>query len=181
MIVASGGMSHFPGTDRYGSPDAAFDLALLDRMKAGHLKALIGLSEEELDASGNIELRCWAVAAGALGDRVPDICQWNPSWHHNYASLAWFSPPADSPPPHYPQIKPELVALTAALHGIAHDPEARTRYAADPRAYAESFGLPPQQCDMLTRLDTAAMAALGVHPLVPFLARLQMDHLRRGT
>ena len=32
-----------------------------------------------------------ALAAGALGERKPDIVQLDPSWHHNYASLGWFS------------------------------------------------------------------------------------------
>ncbi|HEX3697140.1 MAG TPA: hypothetical protein VH374_17320, partial [Polyangia bacterium] len=62
----------------------------------------------ELDAAGNVELRCWACAAGALGERKPDIVSLEPSWHHNYASLGWFSPPAARPEPHYPPIKPEL-------------------------------------------------------------------------
>ena len=61
----------------------------LEKLKAGNLKSLIGYDEAELDDTGNIELRCWACAAGALGERTPDIVSMDPSWHHNYASLAW--------------------------------------------------------------------------------------------
>ena len=66
---------------------------VLEKLKAGNLKSLIGYDETELDDTGNIELRCWACAAGALGERKPDIVSMDPSWHHNYASLAWFSGP----------------------------------------------------------------------------------------
>jgi 2,3-dihydroxyphenylpropionate 1,2-dioxygenase len=90
VVLASGGMSHFPGTDRYAQPELAWDQTVLARIAAGNLKSLIGYDEDELDDKGNIELRCWACAAGALGERKPDIVSLDPSWHHNYASLAWF-------------------------------------------------------------------------------------------
>src|SRR4029077_17974124 len=32
--------------------------------------------------------------------------QLEPSWHHNYASLGWFSPPVARREPQYPSIKP---------------------------------------------------------------------------
>src|SRR6185295_9912128 len=92
VIVASGGMSHFPGTDRYGAPDLAFDQALLAQLKTGNLRALLAHDAARLDATGNVELRCWAVAAGALGERVPDLVSMDPSWHHNYATLGWWTP-----------------------------------------------------------------------------------------
>src|SRR5436309_4159143 len=40
----------------------------LEKLAAGNLKSLIGFDETELDDTGNIELRCWACAAGALGE-----------------------------------------------------------------------------------------------------------------
>jgi hypothetical protein len=88
VVLASGGMSHFPGTDRYSNPELAWDKQVLEKLRTGNLKSLIGYDEAELDDTGNIELRCWACAAGALGERKPDIVSMDPSWHHNYASLA---------------------------------------------------------------------------------------------
>ena len=181
VVVASGGMSHFPGTDRYSKPELAWDMRVLERLREGRLKSLIGLDEKELDDTGNIELRCWAVAAGALGERVPDICQMNPSWHHNYASLGWFGAPPAAGAPHYPQLRPELVALTAALHALAHDAGARADYLRDPRAYAGRHPLPPAQRDALIKLDMPAFVAMGAHPLVPFLARMQIERLRKSA
>ena len=87
VILASGGMSHFPGTDRYSNPELNWDKSVLDKLAAGNLKSLIGFDEVELDETGNIELRCWACAAGALGERKPDVVSMDPSWHHDYASL----------------------------------------------------------------------------------------------
>ena len=179
-VLASGGMSHYPGTERYAAPDLAWDRAALERITVGNLPSLVGYDAAELDAAGNVELRCWACAAGALGERKPDIVSLEPSWHHNYASLGWFSPPGAPTEPHYPSIKPELVELTVALHGLAHDKASRTAFLADPAAYADRFRLTAQQRGALIALDTRAIVAMGAHPLVPFLANMQVERQRRG-
>jgi 2,3-dihydroxyphenylpropionate 1,2-dioxygenase len=180
VVLSSGGMSHFPGTDRYGEPALEWDKRVLEQMAAGKLKSLIGHDESELDRTGNIELRCWACAAGALGERKPDIVSMDPSWHHDYASLAWTEAQSEAQAaPHYPSIKPELVDLTSALHGLAHDAALRAQYVADATAYADKFQLPPPQRAALIALDVPAIVAMGAHPLVPFLAELQIQRLRR--
>jgi 2,3-dihydroxyphenylpropionate 1,2-dioxygenase len=181
VVVASGGMSHFPGTDRYSNPDLAFDNSVLDKLREGKLKSLIGYHEKELDDTGNIELRCWAVAAGALGDRKPDVCQMNPSWHHNYASLGFYGAPADAATPHYPQIKPELVGLTSAFHALAHNAEAQAAFMLDAQAFADRYQLTPAQRETLIKLDMAAAAAMGMHPLAPFLANMQIERKRKAA
>jgi len=180
VVLASGGMSHYPGTERYAAPDLAWDREALARIAAGNLKSLAGYDAAELDAAGNVELRCWACAAGALGERKPDVVSLEPSWHHNYASLGWFSPPGVPPEPHYPSIKPELVELTVALHGLAHDEASRTAFLADAAAYADRFRLTAQQRGALIALDTRAIVVMGAHPLVPFLANMQVERQRRG-
>src|SRR6202047_3388241 len=179
VILSSGGMSHFPGTNRYGNPELDWDNKVLEKLAAGKLKSLIGFDEAELDDTGNIELRCWACAAGALGERKPDIVSMDPSWHHNYASLGWTDGERAGQDAHYPAIKPELVELTRALHGLAHEQPARERFIAAPEAYADGFALTPEQSRALLALDLEKMVAMGVHPLVPFLARMQMQRLKR--
>jgi 2,3-dihydroxyphenylpropionate 1,2-dioxygenase len=179
VILSSGGMSHFPGTDRYANPELAWDKRVLEALAAGRLKSLIGFDETELDDTGNIELRCWAAAAGALGERKPDVVSMDPSWHHHYASLAWIGTDAAQPrAPHYPAIKPELVALTSALHALAHDADLRAQYLADAAAFADRFGLPADQREALIKLDMPSIVKMGAHPLVPFLAQLQIQRLR---
>ena len=64
VVLASGGMSHYPGTESYAAPDLAWDQKTLARIAAGNLKSLIGYDAAELDTAGNVELRCWACAAG---------------------------------------------------------------------------------------------------------------------
>ena len=64
------------------------------------------------------------------------------------------------------------------LHGLAHDAEARAQYLADAPAFADKFQLPPDQRDALIKLDLQSMVKMGAHPLVPFLAQLQIDRLR---
>jgi 2,3-dihydroxyphenylpropionate 1,2-dioxygenase len=178
VILSSGGMSHFPGTDRYSNPELDFDKRVLDQLASGKLKSLIGYDEAELDDKGNIELRCWACAAGALGERKPDVVSFDPSWHHNYASLGWIGGEAHDHAAHYPSIRPELVELTAALHGLAHDEAERAKFVANAEGYADRFDLPPEQRAALIALDLPAMVKMGAHPLVPFLAQLQMQRLR---
>ena len=132
-------MSHFPGTDRYSNPELAWDRRVLEKLAAGNLKSLIGYDETELDDTGNIELRCWACAAGALGERKPDVVSMDPSWHHNYASLGLDRRRRRAAhAAHYPSIKPELVELTSALHGLAHDADMRAQYIADAAAFADA-------------------------------------------
>ena len=177
-IIASGGMSHFPGTDRYGNPELSWDNALFARLAAGNLKSLVGFDEAELDETGNIELRCWACAAGALGERKPDVVSMDPSWHHNYASLGWCGSQLTTHPAHYPSIKPELVNLTSALHALAHDTVARSTYLANPAQFADGFRLPEAQRSALIALEVRAIVAMGVHPLVPFLANMQIQRQR---
>lgn len=181
VVVASGGMSHFPGTDRYGEPDLAFDTQALERIRAGHLKSLAGYGEAELDDTGNIELRCWAVAAGALGERVPDIVQMDPSWHHNYASVGFLTEPAAAGALHYPTIDPKLVGLTQALHGLANDTQSQQAYLHDPTAFARNLALPPAQQQALAQLDQPALVGMGVHPLIGFLAHMHIQRLRRAA
>lgn len=181
VVLASGGMSHFPGTDRYNDPALAWDEKVLARIAEGNLKSLAGYDEAELDETGNIELRCWACAAGMLGERKPDVVSMEPSWHHNYASLGWFESRAAQRSPHYPSIEPELVALTSVLHTLARDAEKRAEYLNGPDGYADKFDLAPDQRLALIEMDLPAMVAMGVHPLVPFLARMHLDRQRRNS
>jgi 2,3-dihydroxyphenylpropionate 1,2-dioxygenase len=114
-----------------------------------------------------------------LGERKPEVVSMDPSWHHNYASLGWIGAEAEQRhAAHYPAIKPELVELTSALHGLAHDAEQRAQFLADAPAFADRFRLPPDQREALIKLDLASMVKMGAHPLAPFLAQLQIERLR---
>lgn len=181
VVVASGGLSHFPGTKRYGNPDLAFDKKLMAEIECGHLRALLAFDDRRLDDTGNVELRSWAIAAGMLAERRPDLTSLEPSWHHTYGTVAWYAEEEPtSEKPHYPEIHPDRVALTGALHRLANNPEERERYLADPKAYAAMQNLSAPEQIVLVNLGEEDMLGLGIHPLVTFLARLELDRQRLG-
>ena len=66
-IVASGGMSHFPGTTKYTNPEFDFDRWLVSQMEAGNTDALLNMTGTQLDEVGNTEMLNWAVMFGAIG------------------------------------------------------------------------------------------------------------------
>jgi 2,3-dihydroxyphenylpropionate 1,2-dioxygenase len=181
VVVASGGMSHYPGTERYAQPEVGFDRQVFEVLKSGNLRHLLGLDERRLDEMGNVELRSWAIAAGMLGERKADLAAFEPSWHHTYATVAFTAPPpARGERLHYPPIHPERVRLTQVLHRLANDEAERRRYLGDPAAYAAAAtGLAADERAALAALDQARMLALGIHPLVFFLAHMQVDHARK--
>ncbi|HKX01294.1 MAG TPA: hypothetical protein VJX71_02240 [Methylomirabilota bacterium] len=88
-LIASGGMSHFPGTDRYASPEFDYDRGLLEVLADGRGRELARLTGEELDKRGNIELRTWITLLGAVGDVRADVYCYEPSWHHGNAVVEW--------------------------------------------------------------------------------------------
>jgi 2,3-dihydroxyphenylpropionate 1,2-dioxygenase len=88
-LMASGGLSHFPGTDRYASPDFDFDRRLLDGLAAGRGHELAAITAEELDKAGNVELRTWMTVLGAVGAAPADVYCYEPSWHHGNAVVEW--------------------------------------------------------------------------------------------
>ena len=65
---------------------------------------------------------------------------------------------------HYPSIRPELVGLTTALHGLAHEASARAEFRVDANSFAARFPLSPEQSRALVLLDVPAMVTMGVHP-----------------
>jgi hypothetical protein len=65
--------------------------------------------------------------------------------------------------------------LLEALYALRGDGAARARFLADSSAYADSFDLDPDEREALEQLDERRLRELGVHPLLSFLARLQVD------
>lgn len=88
-LLASGGLSHFPGSDRYGSPDYDWDRQMLDRLVAGRGRETATLTGEELDKAGNVEFRTWITLLGAVGDAKARVVCYEPSWHHGNAVVTW--------------------------------------------------------------------------------------------
>ncbi len=88
-LLASGGLSHFPGSDRYDSPDYDWDHQMLDKLAAGRGRETAALTGEELDKAGNVEFRTWITLLGAVGDAHAKVICYEPSWHHGNAVVTW--------------------------------------------------------------------------------------------
>ena len=142
VILSSGGMSHFPGTDRYSNPE--LDLGqeparqarrrqpeVADRLRRGRARrhrqyraALLGLRRRRAR-------RAQARRRLHGPELAPRLCLARLDRRRSVEDHA----------AHYPSIKPELVELTAALHALAHDDDKRAQYIADATAYADQFKL----------------------------------------
>src|SRR5437870_6156217 len=86
-IIASGGMSHFPGTTKYLHPEFDFDRWLLSQFEAGHTDALLDMTGTQLDEVGNTELLSWAVMFGAIGPMEGELIDYIPTWHHGLGMM----------------------------------------------------------------------------------------------
>ncbi len=73
----------------------------------------------------------------------------------------------------------ELRLVLNVLYVLANNAGERARFLADPGGFAREAGLTEEEAHALETLDEREMNALGIHPMVPFLARLQIEHERR--
>ena len=67
-ILATGGLSHFPGSPRIGEIDTQFDHKLLEIMREGKGRTLANYSLEQLLQAGDSEFLNWMVLLGTVGD-----------------------------------------------------------------------------------------------------------------
>ncbi len=86
-IVASGGMSHYPGTWKYPHPEFEFDRWMISQLAQGNTRALLEMTVEQLDEVGNTELLNWATLFGAIGDKPGELVCYTPTWHHGHAMM----------------------------------------------------------------------------------------------
>lgn len=105
-IIASGGMSHYPGTWKYPQPEFEFDKWLISELEQGRVETLFKLTSEQLDEVGNTELLPWAVMLGAIGAVPGELVQYTPTWHHGHAMMRFLpqrarAKPVETAPPAY--------------------------------------------------------------------------------
>jgi aromatic ring-opening dioxygenase catalytic subunit (LigB family) len=86
-ILASGGMSHYPGTWKYPMPEFEFDRWVIGELEHGRSGAVLDLTVEQLDEAGNTELLNWAIMLGAIGEHPGELVQYTPTWHHGHAMM----------------------------------------------------------------------------------------------
>jgi 2,3-dihydroxyphenylpropionate 1,2-dioxygenase len=90
-LIASGGMSHYPGTSKYYQPAFDFDHWCIRELENGHSDSFLNLSVEQLDEVGNTEMLPWAPVLGAIGEQHMELLSYQETAHHGHA-VARFHP-----------------------------------------------------------------------------------------
>ncbi len=159
VVLASGGLSHYPGTPQYPDPDIATDRVIFEHLKSGNLRYLMRFDGAALDRTGNVECRALQILAGMIGDRAPQAAIFEPSWHHIYAVVGWadLAGRVAAAPLYYPATAPERSALAAAIFALIDSAEARASYRRDPAGYAAHLDLATDERAALAALDCAAL------------------------
>ena len=79
-ILATGGLSHFPGSPRIGEIDTQFDHKLLEVMRQGEGRSLVDYSVQDLLHAGDSEFLNWMVVLGAIGDAKASYTTYMPDF-----------------------------------------------------------------------------------------------------
>jgi aromatic ring-opening dioxygenase catalytic subunit (LigB family) len=177
-VIASGGLSHYPGTDRYPHPDNAFDVELLRMIQAGEMHRLAAFTPMELDQHGNLELLQWLVMLGIMGEEPPcELVTYQPSWHHGYAVVWWDMQAAPRPAErHYVYADPERYPLNTTLYTLMNELPLRQRFLADADAAIADFTLSEEERVAVKNRDVKRLTALGAHPFLAFMADYNLKY-----
>jgi len=193
-VIASGGMSHFPGTTKYLSPEFDFDRWLLSQFETGNTEALLGMTGTQLDEVGNTEMLTWAMMFGAIGAQAGTLVDYIPTWHHGLAMMRFLPRSAKQaasakPMEQYGGFKfknqgfqfykhppAEAYGLNRLLFEVRHSASLRDRVIQNLDAVAKEYDLNAQQRRAAEELITVGQGGLvsehvgplveaGAHPL----------------
>ena len=187
-IIASGGMSHFPGTWKYPKPDFAFDYWAIAQMEKGNHEALVNLTSEQLDLVGNTEMLSWMILFGAMGNQPGELITYQPTWHHGHAVMrflpdkrsgktskegakaaATYTFKGSEGYEFYKHPSPTAYKLNKILYDLRFKQNLRVRLINDIPGVAAEYGLPLQEAKVLETLqdeDIEKFRNGKVHPLV---------------
>jgi aromatic ring-opening dioxygenase catalytic subunit (LigB family) len=192
-IIASGGMSHFPGTTKYQHPEFDFDRWLLSELETGNTDALLNMTGTQLDEVGNTEMLNWAVMFGAIGPQAGELIDYIPTWHHGLGIMRFLPHRARTQAMHAPEPfggfkfrnegfqfykhpPAEAYGLNKLLFESRHSAELRTRILNDFDAVADQYELAGAQRTAARELinvgeggkvsdHVGPLAEAGAHPL----------------
>jgi aromatic ring-opening dioxygenase catalytic subunit (LigB family) len=193
-IIASGGMSHFPGTKKYMYPEFDFDRWLVSQWEIGNTDALLNMTGTQLDEVGNTELLNWAVMFGAIGAHEGELIDYIPTWHHGLCMMRFLPQRARTQAPtkvaqqyggfkflnqgfqFYKHPPSEAYGLNKLLFESRHSAELRGRIINDFEAVADQYELKGQQREAAKEMinvgqggkvsdHVGPLAEAGAHPL----------------
>jgi 2,3-dihydroxyphenylpropionate 1,2-dioxygenase len=186
-ILASGGMSHYPGTEKYGYPDFDFDQYLLRVIEGGELSSLLSLSSQKLDETGETELLTWYTVFGAIGNTRGKVLSYQPTWHHGLGVIDF---PLATPLEGLPRVEPLPKAMEVSSTGYRYykfpEPESynlnrllyamrmkageRQRFVQNMDEMLTEYQLRPQEMVAVRTLDPLKVAQAGAHPILAWTA-----------
>lgn len=191
-VIASGGMSHFPGTARYTAPNFAFDRWLIQEAAAGRYEDLLNLTPVNLDEVGESELLTWCVMLGMTGGELPgSLLSYQELSHHGHGVIQFLPPleaaagagPAEERLPlygghtftqddyvYYRFPEPKSLPLNRFLRQIIVDPGARAAFVADRDAAIDAGQLGDKEREALRAEGFDQLVELGAHPLLALSA-----------
>jgi len=193
-IIASGGMSHFPGTSKYLYPEFDFDRWLLSQFETGNMEALLSMTGTQLDEVGNTELLSWAVMFGAIGHHEGELIDYIPTWHHGLGMMRFLPERARTNAPtkvaeqyggfkfqnqgfqFYKHPPAEAYGLNKLMFESRHSAELRNRIINDFEKVADEYELKGKQREAARELinvglggkvsdHVGPLAEAGAHPL----------------
>ena len=186
-LVASGGMSHFPGTTKYLHPEFDFDRWLVAQMEAGNADALLTMTQSQLDEVGNTEMLNWAVLFGAIGPQRGELIEYIPTWHHGLCMMRFLP---ERPRKHaptqvtepfggfrfqnqgmqfYKHPPAEAYGLNRLLFESRHSADLRHRIITDLETVAREYDLAPKQrtaAEEMVNVGKGGLVSDHVGPLV---------------
>lgn len=209
-ILASGGLSHYPGTWKYPQPAYDFDRWAIAHMERGNTEAILSLTNRQIDEVGNTEILSWAVMMGAIGAQRGELLTYQPTWHHGHAVMRFLPPPEKAAPteaipqyqfanePHefYAHPAPSSYNLNKLLYDLRHDAELRRRMIESPAEIAAERKLSPREAavidtmldediDLLRNRQTHPVVEAGAHPLGLLMSLMtvqaEMRKMRRAV
>ncbi len=193
-IIASGGMSHFPGTSKYLKPEFDFDRWMVSQFEAGNSDALLNMTGTQLDEVGNTEMLSWAIMFGAIGKVEGELIDYIPTWHHGLAMMRFLPQRAEKQRKmqvekefggfnfenrgfqFYKHPPSEGYGLNKLLFESRHSDALRSRIVNDFETVADEYGLQGQQREAAKEMinvangplvsdHVAPLAEAGAHPL----------------
>jgi 2,3-dihydroxyphenylpropionate 1,2-dioxygenase len=186
-LIASGGMSHFPGTRKYLSPEFDFDRWLVSQFEAGNTDALLNMTGSQLDEVGNTELLTWAMMFGAIGPQNGELIDYIPTWHHGLCMMRFMPTRGRSMEPatsmqqyggfkfqnqgyqFYKHPPAEAYGLNRLLFEVRHSADLRDRILKNLDSVATEYELNPQQrkaAEELINVGKGGLVSEHVGPLV---------------
>jgi 2,3-dihydroxyphenylpropionate 1,2-dioxygenase len=184
-IVASGGMSHFPGTWKYPKPDFDFDYWAISQMEKGNHDVLINLTNEQFDEVGNTEMLSWMIMFGAIGNQPGELVTYQPTWHHGHAVMRFLPLKGTGPSKEGQEAAkkyefkggfefykhPSVAAykLNKVLYDSRFKRDLRLRLIHDLPSVAKEYGMTTEEAKVLETLqddDIEKFRDGQVHPLV---------------